>query len=127
MLFLYLKWTVGACILAVLTSVMGNSSLLMNNRELYIMSTGTIINHQFVQSNDTCANNRIPLYIFSYEETSIKNGVQLPENYDEKINKKQTLLSIILRYAIGNVYRCNIINYVFMKDCINTMCNPFYQ
>ena len=28
--------------------------------------------YQFIQSNDTRANNRIPLYIFSYEETSIK-------------------------------------------------------
>ena len=91
------------------------------------MSTGTIIIISLSNLMILVLTTVFPYTFSLMKKQALKNGVQLPENYDEKINKKQTLLSIILRYAIGNVYRCNIINYVFMKDCINTMCNPFYQ
>ena len=122
LLFLYLKWTVGACILAVLTSVMGNCFPTMDNRELYIMSTGTIIIISLSNLMILVLTTVFPYTFSLMKKLALKNGVQMPENYDERINKKQTWL---FNYAIGNVYRCNISNYVFMKDCINTMCNLF--
>ena len=92
LLFLYLKWTVGACILAVLTSVMGNCFPTMDNRELYIMSTGTIIIISLSNLMILVLTTVFPYTLSRMKKLALKNGVQLPENYDEKINKKQTLL-----------------------------------
>ena len=92
LLFLYLKWTVGVCILAVLTSVMGNCFPTMNNRELYIMSTGTIIIISLSNLMILVLTTVFPYTLSRMKKLALKNGVQLPENYDEKINKKQTLL-----------------------------------
>ena len=92
LLFLYLKWTVGACILAVLTSVMGNCFPTMDNRELYIMSTGTIIIISLSNLMILVLTTVFPYTLSLMKKLALKNGVQMPENYDEKINKKQTLL-----------------------------------
>lgn len=92
LLFLYLKWTVGACILAVLTSVMGNCFPTMDNRELYIMSTGTIIIISLSNLMILVLTTVFPYTLSRMKKLALKNGVQMPENYDEKINKKQTWL-----------------------------------
>ena len=92
LLFLYLKWTVGACILAVLTSVMSNCFPTMNNRELYIMSTGTIIIISLSNLMILVLTTVFPYTLSLMKKQALKNGVQMPENYDEKINKKQTWL-----------------------------------
>lgn len=92
LLFLYLKWTVGACILAVLTSVMGNCFPTMDNRELYIMSTGTIIIISLSNLMILVLTTVFPYTLSLMKKLALKNGVQMPENYDEKINKKQTWL-----------------------------------
>ena len=92
LLLLYLKWTVGACILAVLTSVMVNCFPTMDNRELYIMSTGTIIIISLSNLMILVLTTVFPYTLSLMKKQALKNGVQLPENYDEKINKKQTWL-----------------------------------
>ena len=77
LLFLYLKWTVGACILAVLTSVMGNCFPTMDNRELYIMSTGTIIIISLSNLMILVLTTVFPYTLSLMKKLALKNGVQL--------------------------------------------------
>ena len=79
-------------ILAVLTSVMVNCFPTMDNRELYIMSTGTIIIISLSNLMILVLTTVFPYTLSLMKKQALKNGVQMPENYDEKINKKQTWL-----------------------------------
>jgi len=64
----------------------------MDNRELYIMSTGTVIIIILSNLMILVLTTVFPYTLSRMKKLALKNGVQMPENYDEKINKKQTWL-----------------------------------
>lgn len=127
LLFLYLKWTVGACILAVLTSVMVNCFPTMDNRELYIMSTGTIVIISLSNLMILVLTTVFPYTLSLMKKLALKNGVQLPENYDEKINKKQTLLFNYLKIMQLVMCTVAILAIMFLWRIAQTPCAIFYQ
>ena len=70
------------------------------------MSTGTIVIISLSNLMILVLTTVFPYTFSLMKKQALKNGVQMPENYDEKINKKQTWLFNYLK--ISQLVMCAI-------------------